>query len=190
MPPAFSASAARYRPTGHPSVRRTSSTTSVVPSSTPAAASKACASGSFMARSRTPISTTVRRERSNAVGRGGFPRVATASCEPSGSRVASSAMASRHSGFSSSSAWSSTRRNGAVRDVSVDEIRLRALAAVAAPGDSRLRKTPASTGSSWSRATAALVSRTDVSLSSRSIETQASLRCSLVAHWASNVVLP
>ena len=110
--PAFIASAARYRPAGQPSVRWTRSSTSCASSSTPAPPSSMAASRSDMARSSAPISTMRPCARSRAAGN--EQRVPGCDGQPRSGRKdsASSAIASRHSGFVIASASSSTSATG------------------------------------------------------------------------------
>ena len=91
-PPAIDASAARYRPTGQPSVRPTSSRTSASPRSTPDRASSTAASVGSIARSSIPISSSPPCARRRAVGSGRASRELIASCEPAGSSRASAAI--------------------------------------------------------------------------------------------------
>ena len=111
-PPAFIARAARYSPTGQPSVRRTSSATSASGSSMPTARNSEFASGWVIDRSSTPTSTKPPCERSRAAGSGKASREPMAICEPSGSPTARAATASRLWRFVTASRWSRTRDTG------------------------------------------------------------------------------
>ena len=75
---------AKCRATGQPSVRRTSSGTSTLAGSMSPNSSRELASPSSIARSSGPSSTTRPSARRRASGRGGSPRLAMASCDPSG----------------------------------------------------------------------------------------------------------
>jgi hypothetical protein len=78
-PPARRASAARYNPTAHPSVRWCSSATSSSPRDTFAAASSEAASARVRDRSPGPISSTRPSARSRAIRTGGSARPASTS---------------------------------------------------------------------------------------------------------------
>ncbi len=189
-PPDLSASAARYRPTGHPSVCRTSSASSLSASSTPAPSIRTRASGSSIARSSTPISTTEPRARRLANGTGGWPREASTSWPPAGTWTASSAMASRHWWLWSRSVWSSANATGSTIPAMVVAMRRATVAATDVPGGARVRKTSTSIGWTRSRAAAIYARSTAGSLSSSSIETHATRRGVSSAHWLSSADLP
>ena len=91
-PPTLATRAARYSPTGQPSVLRTSSRRFSSESSTPASASRAAASSSFIASSSAPISTMPPWARRRADGSGNSFREPMASCDPSGRPRASAAI--------------------------------------------------------------------------------------------------
>ena len=82
--PAWSDSAARYRPAGQPSVRSVSSATSAASSSTPAAA--AAAPASPLVQTELGRADLVHRPcaRQRASGSAGSSRLATAICDPAG----------------------------------------------------------------------------------------------------------
>ena len=111
-PPACNARAARYKPTGHPSVRSSRRSSSASLRCTPAPSSRRRASGAFIASSSTPTSTTSPPTRRRAIGSGGSARVASASREPAGRCRATSAIVSRQSSLWSDSTWSRTRTTG------------------------------------------------------------------------------
>ena len=77
-PPSRRYSAARYSPTGHPSVRRCSSATSSSPTCTPAARSSDAASCTVSDRSPAPISRSFPSARNRGVRSGGSARPAPA----------------------------------------------------------------------------------------------------------------
>ena len=80
------ASAAKYSPTGHPSVCSTSAATTTGSKRTPQASKRLAASPASMARSSIPISTRFPCDRSSGVEMGSGFRDASATQEPAGSR--------------------------------------------------------------------------------------------------------
>jgi len=83
-PPARMASAARYSPAAHPSVRWCNSATPASSSATSAACSSKDASAQVSERSAGPISVILPSARSRATRSGGTARPASASREPAG----------------------------------------------------------------------------------------------------------
>jgi|GEM_PF-5554082 hypothetical protein len=96
-------------------------------------------------------------------------REASTSCDPAGSRTASSATASRHSRLSSSSRWSRTNATGAAIAETADANRGSTVPSTETPAEARAWNTPGSR---------------------RSTETQATRFPFRAAHWARTVVLP
>ncbi len=187
-PRAFMASAARYKPTGHPSVCATSSRTTSSAGSTPAPSSSERASDSPIARSSTPISRMVPSARRRAEGSGSWLREPTASCDPAGRPKTSCVTASRHSRLVTISRWSSTIVIGPPIPAMAEASRWGPL--VAALEEATVRNTAGLIGSIRSTAAATWVSRTAGSLSRSSAEIHPTRGALRSAHCARSVVLP
>ena len=118
--PALMANAARYSPAGQPSVRSTSSSTRSSASATPAPGEQRPSLRSAHREVVDPDLHDAALGRRSDTGTGTSRRDPIASCEPAGSRSASSAMMSRHAWLVSASAWSITTATGRLPSHAID----------------------------------------------------------------------
>jgi len=153
-PPSRRYSAARYSPTGHPSVRSCSAATSSSPTVTSAARSNAAASPRVSARSAGPTSVIRPSARSLAIRSGGAVRPASASRDPAGTCSASTESAARHSELCSRCTSSRASTTGEVIDSNAAPNRGTTEPGTELTGEASASNTRWPTGSTWSSACA------------------------------------